>query len=328
MIVKPTVFILGAGASAPYGFPTGPELADQVCRDFDDMAPPGYPFRDTEFSRALLEAFNDHGVSIPVIQQFAPAFRLAGCESLDEFVQPAGNRRFLQTVKAAIITKLLLREEDGRLTDQNKRSVDWYGYLFRHMRTADTSSFAANQARVITFNFDRSFERRLFLMLRSYYGISDLEATKLCAAVPVLHLHGRLGGEGWLGERRQESRNYTPTATVDQKVALLEAIKIVHEELDRDTVAQAKDWLDDWAKVICFLGFGFHPLTLGRLGLENKLSDTVIYGSTLGLSQPELYRIKRSFGNRENNLLKLDDERDKDALAYLRNVHVLQTERG
>lgn len=32
MITENTIFILGAGASKPYGFPTGAELREQICK--------------------------------------------------------------------------------------------------------------------------------------------------------------------------------------------------------------------------------------------------------------------------------------------------------
>ncbi len=35
MITKPTVFILGAGASKPFGYPTGNELKDLIVKHFD-----------------------------------------------------------------------------------------------------------------------------------------------------------------------------------------------------------------------------------------------------------------------------------------------------
>lgn len=34
MISEDTVFVLGAGASAPYGYPIGSELRDDVCLNF------------------------------------------------------------------------------------------------------------------------------------------------------------------------------------------------------------------------------------------------------------------------------------------------------
>lgn len=34
MITKDTVFVLGTGASAPYGYPVGTGLTDDICLDF------------------------------------------------------------------------------------------------------------------------------------------------------------------------------------------------------------------------------------------------------------------------------------------------------
>lgn len=98
------------------------------------------------------------------------------------------------------------------------------------------------------------------------------------------------------------------------------------EELDQRDIATAKEWLAE-AHTICFLGFGYHKLTLGRLGLDVRLPNATIWGTTMGLSGPELSRIKRQFGNREDDSLRLDETRNLDARSYLREVHVLMTDR-
>src|SRR5262249_10209399 len=139
--------------------------------------------------------------------------------------------------------------------------------LFRLMRTDDPETFKDNQVRVITFNFDRSFERRLFLFLKAFFGMTDADAARLRGAIPVLHLHGSLGGEKWLDENRPESRQYEPAASPEQCVALLDRLRIVHEEIDRDELKRARDWLHD-TETVCFLGFGYHQLTLKRLETE------------------------------------------------------------
>ena len=36
MIIKPTVLILGAGASCPYGFPTGLQLKARICKSLNE----------------------------------------------------------------------------------------------------------------------------------------------------------------------------------------------------------------------------------------------------------------------------------------------------
>jgi len=328
MIVKPTVLVLGAGASQPYGFPTGPRLARLVCNKLEEAAPASGDTIDTPFSRALLSTYLKQGFSHAFFREFWMAFRYSGCAGLDEFVQPQGNRRFLDLAKAGMIELLVAQEIDQNLAqdDETFHQVDWCTYLFRLMRTAEADLFQHNRVRVITFNFDRSFERRLFLLLRDGYGLSDHDAGATRGAIQVLHLHGRLGGEKWLNENRPESREFAPTASPQQKVELLRSIRIVHQELDIDEVRRAVEWLDE-AETICFLGFGYHPLTLGRLNLSEPLPRATIWGTTLGLSAPELTRLRRHFGNKDNSL-RLDEARDKNALAYLRNVHVLTTERG
>jgi len=37
MITQQTVFILGAGASAPYGYPTGAGLKDIICDEISEL---------------------------------------------------------------------------------------------------------------------------------------------------------------------------------------------------------------------------------------------------------------------------------------------------
>ena len=185
MITKPTVFVLGAGASQPYGFPSGEVLVRLVCERLPANNLNG------PFATSLRAACPD--LDAREFQDFTPRFIDSGCESLDAFVQSKGNSRFLKLVKAAMISTLIPYEHDDALLRVNQ-DQNWYTYLFDYMRTAEPEDFRNNRVKVITFNFDRSFERRLFLMLRGTYGLGDTEAGKLCVAVPVFHVHGSLGG--------------------------------------------------------------------------------------------------------------------------------------
>jgi hypothetical protein len=180
----------------------------------------------------------------------------------------------------------------------------------------------SNRVKIINFNFDRSFEYRLFIMLRGFYG--EAEALQLSASVPILYVHGNLGGPHWLNERPRESRAYAPMAIVEQKRELLGRVPIIHEEIDSGLLDQAHKWLSA-AQMICFLGFGYHPLNLERLRMREP-HDATICGTTLGLSGPEIVRIKNSLGNREN--LQLDPTGQNDVLKFLRHSTALQTDRG
>ena len=54
MIRKRTVFVLGAGASAAYGFPSGAKLADEICRRMSTAKHP--------FTNQLRAMFGDQAI--------------------------------------------------------------------------------------------------------------------------------------------------------------------------------------------------------------------------------------------------------------------------
>ncbi len=115
MIVQPAVLVLGAGASKAYGFPTGPELADQVVRELASAANHSDISTSTTFAQTLA-SFNSPDVKPELYAPFVEAFHVSSCSSLDEFVQSKGNGRFLPLVKAATIAQLPNFEKDDALT--------------------------------------------------------------------------------------------------------------------------------------------------------------------------------------------------------------------
>ena len=182
MITKPTVLVLGAGASKPYGFPTGAELAASVHRKLTEAG-------------AFVEGLKYvHSIGHDEISSFIDRFPQSGCETLDEFMETEGNKPYLPLVKTAIVAELVACERDDKLVPQvastsveeeNRRREDWHVELFREMKDGVTAAtFGKNKLRIITFNFDRSFERRLFLMLRSAYALSGCRRRALARNDP------------------------------------------------------------------------------------------------------------------------------------------------
>jgi hypothetical protein len=300
MIVKETVLILGAGASQPYGFPTGVTLANEICQALRD------PTEAASFRDRLMRDFN-----------------------IDN---PPRIGAFLKMIKAAMIERLAAREHQNRLfpdvpENRNRKTIDhpaqdWYQYLFEHMRSRDAEQFGGNKLRVITFNFDRSFEYRLFLTVRGSYGLADQHAAELATTVPVLHVHGCLGEPAWLGATGSTARAYTQEITLEQKRRLLRKIRIIHEEIEQDVLDKAHAWLT-WAHTICFIGFGYHPTNIGRLRMNERHPNAVIWGSTKGFTGVVRERIKASLHRDDDRRL----EHDKSALDFLREAAVLQTDR-
>lgn len=121
MIKEKTVFILGAGASVPYGYPTGKELRYEIIQN--------HPER---LKRAISHGVNKTSAKEPIgdAKSLAEKFEKSSTESIDLFL--ARNHRLSQTGKLAILLTLLLlrgREQiPGRGSSPRTRLV----HLFIH----------------------------------------------------------------------------------------------------------------------------------------------------------------------------------------------------
>src|SRR5712671_5186207 len=106
MITTPTVLVLGAGASYPYGFPTGKQLKEQICNTF---SPEG----------SLPDVFASEECTLEPEQFFAfrEAFLRSGQPSIDAFLERRPN--FLDVGKLVIAFSLMPYEKEENLYNPN-----------------------------------------------------------------------------------------------------------------------------------------------------------------------------------------------------------------
>lgn len=188
MISKPTVLVLGAGASAPYGFPTGEEFAKQVC---DGLL----VRQNAELRGQLLQL----GFQADELSCFRRRLRRSGQPSVDAFLEKKENRDFRDIGKAAIACVLAAREDEGALYAAEPKE-HWYAYLFQQMdRDAERETFHENKLSVVTFNYDRSVEHFLHNSLQNTYGMNDADTARLLQRITILHVYGQLGDHPYLG---------------------------------------------------------------------------------------------------------------------------------
>ena len=88
-----TTLILGAGASAPYKFPTGFELTQKILA--------------LEGNIELLIYFSDQNT--PLVRKFFQSFRMSTATSIDSFV--AKNPRYTEIARTAIAMVLMEMED-------------------------------------------------------------------------------------------------------------------------------------------------------------------------------------------------------------------------
>lgn len=76
-ITKPTVFILGAGASYNFGYPLGKNLVEIILKNFDPAN-----------SKNGIEIFKGLGFSVEEIADFRNELRRSASPSIDTFLEP------------------------------------------------------------------------------------------------------------------------------------------------------------------------------------------------------------------------------------------------
>ena len=296
MIKTPTVLILGAGASHPYGFPLGRELLFKVVQGLKHNGAINNNLREVDFDAEELSTFQNR-----LQRSMQP--------SVDAFLER--RREFLNIGKAAIATALMPAEQEELLLPR-KNEPRWYEYLFTKL-DAGPERFEQNQLSIITFNYDRSFEQSLFLALKNSYGLNDSEAASLLTSVPIVHVHGQLGPLPFEPGGRQYA---APFSGGDIRLTA-EGIRIAHETAqDDEQFQEARKFLAGASKV-CLLGFGYHPANIARLRLKTLVSSPRVIACTHGLTEQEQQEVFATIRGVKNY-------GSEEALLFLRTHPVLQ----
>jgi hypothetical protein len=285
MIRRSVVLVLGAGASQPYGYPLGSELRQMLCS-------PG-----EEFITLVAAAGHDRNAVI----ELAGEFKASNLASIDVFLERRPN---LAALGRAMIAGVILQRDSYTL------SGNWYDFLWQQLsRDAPTiDAFKQNNLKVITFNYDTSFERFMVNSVRASYDVT-LDAAKIAfeATLPVIHVHGQIPYK--LAGRvlaQSEATSESIRAFSDQIIAL-------HEGQDNSQeFSMARHLLGEAERAI-FLGFGFHPENMRRLRVQDWPKRQVV-ASVYGLVGQETERVVKMFA--PMGAVSLEDRNCLDLLRY------------
>ena len=184
MITTPTVLVLGAGASYPYGFPTGVDLKRLICEQFSTTR---------AVASQLLGCLNPEGTKFAPdeFSKFREAFLKSGQPSVDAFLER--RPEFLDVGKLAIAFCLMpFEKEENLYYPDPSRGGDWYEYLSVKLNSS-FEEFGQNRLSIITFNYDRSLEQYLLNSLINLHGKTRDECAEALAQIPIVHVYGQLG---------------------------------------------------------------------------------------------------------------------------------------
>ena len=302
MIQKPTTLVLGAGASMPYGFPSGKGLKEKIL----NFGPEVLENIGSERARQLHQELKENQ-----LREFQKKLLNSSQPSVDAFLE---HRPEFMVLGKLLIAVALIEHED---TDTLVHTDDWYQYLWKRMDTS-FSDFHGNQLSIITFNYDRSLEHFLHTALVDSYSLSEKNAAEKLKRVPIIHVYGQLGLLEWQAndDEKANVRPYSSDAETEDINTAARGIQILSEGKS-DKFSETYRLMGE-AELVYFLGFGYNETNMERLNLTalgSEYNDPHRYmgGSCYDLTEAE----KEDFQFRYAGL-KLGDI-DHTAHAFLRN---------
>lgn len=272
------VFILGAGASIPYGYPSGPALVNQIL----DTLHPRYIHKiqlkakilgsDRFSSSELTQSFSDqalylkHGFDQKLIEYFSNSLSMSNKDSIDSFLLE--RKEFYEIGKFAIANCILKCENPTVFQDSNG---NWLRYLWNKINLSK-SAFSFHNIAFISFNYDRVLEYFFYTSLKHSFNLKDDEINDLLNSKPILHLHGTVGHLPWQDSENGFEYYFSGSDIETYYHRVSEAsknIRIIHDEVNatKDVSERAFELMNTSDRIY-IIGLGFQSLNLERLRIK------------------------------------------------------------
>lgn len=313
MYNRKTLFVVGAGGSKELGLPIGDELKDKIAAKLNIKFKDNYNLSsgDVGVYQAVHALMRERGE-----RDGNPYYR-AGRDiaaampqalSIDNYLDAhSTDQHVVDMGKIGIVASILEAERKSKLfidphsSDKHdfKKTADTWHNVFCKMltegvRREDLTDLFKNVS-FITFNYDRCIEQYLALWLESYYRINESAARSLVKQMTIVHPYGKIGPLPW--ENPNTPVHYGADPERHDLAALAKNIRTFTEQVDDETVPEKMKQLVADAVQIVYLGFSFGSQNLDLLKPENCHLYKKSYGTTLGLSRPNIQIIKTRLNN-------------------------------
>lgn len=316
MFTKNTVFVLGAGASWHYGYPTGERLVLDVLANArrylsycENRIDGGLNIGD--MPHFMFEGLNNPSSDV-VIDRWRTQVGLAReLISTLEDIEPlvidyflGWNSRLHDIGRLMIAAALLERETGERGLNYNRTHAygaplqsgkdNWLRFIVHQLLIGCKSSdeLLNNRVKFITFNYDRSLERTLQQSLAAVGMLNGIHIDAFLRNDRIIHLYGELAShvavrsagyqalEGTFKSAGAIQRISDANALIDIWHAASSNIRVIdpHTKTKAEELEPAQSAIVQ-ADAIYFLGFGFDELNLQRLGfpLKREKSRAISY---------------------------------------------------
>lgn len=317
MNLQDTIFILGAGASKPYGYPTASKLRDDIISEYENVIRETFKLmnRDSQLIKRALQEIS------PIIKEFD----LSHTNSIDLFLTRKSERKNVNLGVELIWMFIMWYERNSISSRQiEDKDEDWY-YEFFNELTGDITTkkeldnMPADKIHFINFNYDRSLENYLYESFMNSFSLTKEETTELMSKhFCFTHVYGKVANFDWdIGKANTIA--YKDPNGVFILMNATNMINILYAERNIDPATQ--ELIKSKIKIIV-LGFGFAKANIDFLNLKEILTaNHVIYATGIGLYESRTNKIKSLLqrgivGIKDNNIII---EPKSNSLQLLRN---------
>ena len=307
------VFIIGAGCSVPYGFPTGAMLMQKLKnfnygrkfpRDGDstsdiflvDLYQEHFGYSSADNRRQYgkdytwVLPYSEHEdlynrLMDEIVLPFSQSIRYSMMVSTDEFLKNRLGQKQNEQVdfgKRLIAYEILTAEQTSRLWN-----IDWIQHLLSQIDQQDNWKEILKQTVFLTFNYDRVLEYCIFLYLTSDKQYSDADAHAFIKDMKIFHVNGFIGSLEEIPFGAVENGKY-------QEIAKrMETVWEKRRNRDESEKEKYQRFLKN-AERVYFLGFSYIPDNLESIGIPRGaeiIRNAKVYATAMGLSSQNRLRI-------------------------------------
>ena len=307
------VFIIGAGCSVPYGFPTGAMLMQKL-KDFDygtkfprdphdtsdiflvDLYQEHFGYSSTENK---IRYKNDYAKILPypehekiynqlmdeIVLPFSRSVRNSMMVSTDEFLKNRLSQEKSNEVdfgKRLIAYEILKAEQTSRLWN-----IDWIQHLLSRIDQQDNWKEILKQTVFLTFNYDRVLEYCIFLYLTSDKQYADADAHAFIKEMQIHHVNGFIGSLEEIPFGAAENGKYQEIA---KRMETVWEKRLNRNESEKE---RYQGFLKN-AQRVYFMGFSYIPDNLESIGISRGaeiIRNAKVYATAMGLSSQNRLRI-------------------------------------
>ena len=293
MFKRPTVIVVGAGASFDLGFPLGNGLRYSLSKTFKQILSDEWQLRGPA---PLLEGIrSDAALTNTDLNEYLQTAKILAshilyARSIDEFIDHYQDNRVLVLIAKMGICSVILESENKcslfnkqdnqhftvkhEFLDANDVWLKQLWYMMREEVPRSSPARLFENISFINFNYDRTLEAFLTMALEDMYDLSKVEAASLVDNAPIYHPYGVVdnlsstpfggGRHANLVRLKDNIRTYTESEASPQKAAF--------EGRLRD------------ASFVVFLGFAYRPLNLELLK-SIGLGRLKVFGTAVGIPE-------------------------------------------